>query len=222
MKTNRDYLDLLVRAQAELASALGSLAGKRRDGLIDGYVVYCASHINRAADGFISLRRGGREHAARFLVRTTIEAMIKMLAVENRNEIAYRVARNDFLEDEKWARSCGAKKGSEVLCALEKRWRDFSETYRLTFPDHRLEDGKMALRDIAATAKLGEYYDALYRLYSQYTHASLRATSDMLHEFFEEDPQAMCFPVVAAIGVVVRHGGSSSIYEALAQEVKEK
>src|SRR5438045_5835162 len=97
-------LELLSDLQGELREALNGLGGKQRDGLYDGYLGYTAGHINRAIEGYIYLRTSQRIDASKHLIRTAIEAVIRLQAVRKKPELLFRIAFSEFNEDKKWVR----------------------------------------------------------------------------------------------------------------------
>jgi hypothetical protein len=75
-----------------LSKSLDSLGGKPRNGIDDGFKIFCAIHINRVADGFLALKGDGRIYAARMLIRPAMEAMFKLLAVKKEPSLLFRIA----------------------------------------------------------------------------------------------------------------------------------
>ena len=215
------HFEFVVRAQCELADAFASLNGKPKLDLITNYGVHCAAHINRAVDGFICLRNLQRDHSARLLVRPALEAMFRLLAIGARPELLFRIARTEHLEDRKWALRVSSGGDANLEADLDRQWSEFKVEYQTHFSDHVLEEQKISLHDLAVEAEVGKYYDSHYRLYCQYTHASLRASTDALREFHGEDSKAMCLPSLLAIQAVCRAGGVSPQLSTLSAELKQ-
>jgi hypothetical protein len=192
-------LELLSRMQAELRDALNGLAGGQREGLYDGYLVYTAGHINRAAEGFIYLRQSRRIDASKHLIRTGIEAVIRLQAVRKKPELLFRIAFTEFNEDKKWVRSTTAADVDKALSAIDKNWADFKQAYHAKYPEHALTEEDISLRATAEHAGIERYYDSHYRLYCRFTHAAFRATTGNLNEFDREDNRTMALCALSAL-----------------------
>src|SRR6266496_1889736 len=95
-------LDLLSDTQTELHHALSAFGGRQCKGLLQDYRFYTASHINLAAEGYIYLRKSKRIDASKHLIRTAIEAVIRLRAVQKKPELLFRIAFTEFEEDKRW------------------------------------------------------------------------------------------------------------------------
>src|SRR5260370_24238880 len=153
-------LELLSDTQAELHHALSAFGGKQSEGRREDYQFYTASNINYAAEGYIYLRKSQRINASKHLIRTAIEAAIRLRAVQKKPELLFRIAFTEFKEDKKWAGS------------LPEDWTDFKRAYQAKYPEHPLVEKKLSLRRAADCADTEIYYDSAYRLYCRYTHAA--------------------------------------------------
>jgi hypothetical protein len=123
-------LELLVGFQAEIREALNSLGGKQSQGLMDNYRLYVAAYVNRAADGFIYLRKAGRSDSSKLLIRPAIEALIRLLAIRKKPELLYRIAYTETESDRTWLRAVSASAGEQFdENAYKKRWDDFKQKY---------------------------------------------------------------------------------------------
>jgi hypothetical protein len=211
------WLELLVDMQTELRDGLQGLAGKQLGGLHDAYLGYTAAHINRAVEGYVYLRRSGRVDASKLLVRTGIEAVIRLQAVRKKPELLFRVAFTEFNEERKWVRLTGGGDGSEALRAIDAQWDDFKRKYRAKYPEHTLTEEDLSLRRAAECAGIEGYYDSHYRLYYKYTHAAFGATMGDLNDFDREDTRTMtlcafsALHAVASIGAPTIHRGVSRL-----------
>jgi len=208
MSPSESLLTTVGPLQVELDACVKSLGGRPQNGLNDVFKRYCAVHINRAADGFLCLRGEGREFAARMLVRPAMEAMFKLLAVRKEPSLLYRIARYEHEQDEKWARPV-APAGSDHEEAFMRKWDDFTEAYKKAYPDHALTPSPIDLRSLCLKAEVEGYYDSHYRLYCQYTHAALRASTDGLETFSGEDERVIGFAIVTALEATIECGGDS-------------
>jgi hypothetical protein len=131
-------LELLSRLQAELHNALNGLAGGQREGLYEGYLVYTAGHINRAVEGYLYLRESRRIDASKHLIRTGIEAVIRLQAVRKKPELLFRIAFTEFNEDKKWVRSTVPANVDKALSVIDKNWAYFKQAYHAKYPEDAL------------------------------------------------------------------------------------
>lgn len=197
----RKALGLLVDFQAEIRDALDSLGGKTSKGLMDNYRLHAAAYVNRAADGFICLRKGGRIDSSKLLIRPAIEAVIRLLAIRKKPELLYQIAYTETVSDRTWVEALSAGAGEKFdEDADKKQWDDFRAKYKAQFPGHPLIEEKLSLLDAAKEAGIDGYYHSHYRTYCKYTHATLRATGGSLNEVSDsEDSRTMALCVLAAL-----------------------
>jgi hypothetical protein len=212
-ETNDDLeslsLDLLADARRELGDALNALGGKVAEGLLENYRFYSSVHINRAADGYLCLRKSGKIDASKLLVRPAIEVAIQLVAIKAKPEALYQIAFDEFQKEKIWAGSLAAD-SAEAIAGIEKQWADFKLAYREKFPTHAVVEKRPKLRELAKYAGMERYYDTHYRLYCRFTHASLRATTGDLDRFASEDNRTMAICVIAAIESVSSIGAPAS------------
>jgi hypothetical protein len=213
------WLQLLVDMQAELRDGLNGLGGKQREGLHDGYLGYTAAHINRAAEGYIYLRQSGRVEASKLLVRTGIEAVIRLQAVRKKPELLFGIAFTEFNEDRKWVRLTGGCDVSEALSAIDIHWNEFKQAYHAKYPEHALTEEDLSLRGAAKCAGIERYYDSHYRLYCRYTHAAFRATTGNLNEFDREDTRTMTLCAFSALNALSSIGAPTPRLESLTDQL---
>lgn len=203
-----DYLQEYVEPLHKmLTRSLDSLGGKQRNGLDEAYKAYCAVLINRSTAGFLCLKKSGLDYSARMLLRPAMEAMLKLLAVKQEPPLLYRIARYEHEQDEKWARPFSPSGKDVHDDAFKQKWEKFKKDYQQAFPTHPLIDSSIDLRSLAAKAKVDPYYDSHYRLYCQFTHATLRASTDDLEEFSGEDERTVAATLIVAIEAVLECGG---------------
>jgi hypothetical protein len=184
----RVSLDLLRDIQTELRDALNSLGGRQCKGLFEGYIGYSAMHLNKAVEGYIHLRESGRLDASKLLVRTALEAVIRVHATRKKPELLFRIAFTEYLEDKKWVRPSDRVRS---LQAMESNWQEFKDAYHAKYPDHQLKEEKLSLWNAAEEAGLDGYYDSHYRLYCRFTHGAFRASTGDLNDLQQEDNRAM-------------------------------
>ena len=170
-------LELLCDIQRDLSHALNSLEGKQIRSRLDRYLFYMAVHINRAAEGYVFLRKASKLDTSRLLIRPGIEAMIRVLAVRKDASLLYRIAYTEGLEDRKWARPSFIKAGKDYDSEDKKAWKDFTNEYAAEFPTHKLEEKELTLFEAATTAGALPYYNAYYRLYLQVHSRSILSSN---------------------------------------------
>jgi len=211
-----DYLREYIEPFKEVLSrALDSLEGKQRNGLDEGYKVFCAVQINRSSAGFLCLKKNGLNYPARMLIRPAMEAMIKILAVKQEPSLLYRIARSEHEQDEKWARPFAPLGQNGHDATFNQKWEKFKSDYQKAFPTHSLTDSSIDLRSLAMKAKVDSYYDSHYRLYCQYTHAALRPLVDDLDNFSDEDERTIAATLFVAIEAVHECGGDCEGFDQL-------
>lgn len=191
-----------------LGAAINSLGGKESEGIREHFLFWISRHINCAAEGFVFLRKSGRIDASTLMVRSAIEAMLKLQAIRADPELLYRFAFDEFTENEKIGRPAALSAGEtydELLAAREKK--DFKDAYSRAFPAHKLVDAKIDLRSAANAAGISAFYDSHYRLYSKFTHALFEAAAGGWNDFRTADNRTMALCVLVALESVHDLGG---------------
>jgi len=217
--TERVPLELLSDAQAELANGLNSLGGRNNDGLRDEFPFYMVVHINRAAEGFLFLKKADRIDASRLLVRPAIEAMIKLSAVNKDASLLYRIAYTERIDDGKWIRP--AQKAADFDAEDEKAWQQFTQAYVTKFPNHKLAETRLSLFDAATTAGLDGFYNSHYRLYCKFTHAAFTAVTGVLDHTHYEDNEAVMACTLCGLETIRALGGDVPNLKSLFDRLSE-
>jgi hypothetical protein len=212
-------LNLLQEIQAELAGALGSLAGQQAEGLVQSYLVYSASAVNRATEGYLHLRRSGRIEASKLLIRTTLEVLFRIRAVQAKPELMFRIAFTEFQDDKKWIRSLNQRDVERATRTIAETWVEFKKVYQSAYPKHSCEERELTLREAAEAAGLDPCYNSFYRLYCRFTHGAFRATTGYLNEFENRDTRLMALCACAAIESIESAGASAPNLEILKQRL---
>jgi hypothetical protein len=210
-------LKLLSDTQAELRDALNALEGMHGDGLLQHYLFYTAAHINRAVEGYVYLRESGRVEASKHLIRTAIEAIIRLQSVRKQPELLFRIAFTEFNDDKRWVRSLQRTDVADAIRAIDAWWAAFVGAYRMKYPEHPLTEEKLSLRRAAECAGIDGYYDSHYRLYCRFTHAAFRASTGYLSEFEPEDNRTMTLCAFAAVEALVALGAPAPNLASLKQ-----
>lgn len=215
-------LQLLRDMQAELRDALNSLRGRQCDGLHDDYIEYSAGHINRAIEGYIFLRESSRFDASKLLVRTALEAVIRVHAVRQKPELLFRIAFTEFEEDKKWVRPFNRPEVEDAIQAIDNQWQEFRQDYQAKYPEHSLAENGLTLRCAAQLAGIDRYYDSHYRLYCRFTHAAFRASTGDLNEFEAEDNRTMTLCAFATVDSLVGIGATAPNLATLTERMSSK
>lgn len=216
-------IDLLSDLQRELADALNSLGGKAPKVIADRYFVGAASYIHKAVDGYLVLRKEGRIDSSKLLIRSAIEAMIRVQALRAKPEIFYQIAYSERIEDHKWFRPAATKAGIVYEKDPEPPgWSEFEDAFRQEFPTVALNTNKLSVRDAAVVAGLEQYYDTHYRLYCQYAHAALRAMGGYSDDLSDpEDSRTMVLCAFVALSAIISVGAESPKFDSLHVRVDE-
>lgn len=215
------WLQLVSEMQAELASALDSLTGKKHEGLQDVFPIMSAGHINRALDGYILLRKAGRIDSSKLLIRPALEAAIKILAVKKQPDLLYRIAFSERLEDQKWLGAAARRQGKDYGPEDKRKWDEFTKAYSAHFPTHEMVEEKLSLWDAAVIAGIGDYYNSHYRLYCQFTHAAFRAVTHGLDELDTHDNQTMTLCALVGLEAAIFVGGVAQNFDKLSKRRDE-
>ncbi len=216
---------LLCDIQQELANALNSLRGKQSRGALDNYYVHSAKHLNRAAEGFIFLRKSGRIEASKFLVRPLIETMFRLEAIQKKQELFYRIAYSEtIVEDKKWIRPAASRAGATFdEAAHSKRFEEFKAELSKQLPNVILDDKDISLWEIADVAGMASYYDSHYRTYSRYTHGALWAMGDFLTDLTDpEDNRTMGVCTWSAVNALSSIGAETPNLQSLLQRLQQQ
>lgn len=214
-------LELLEDVQSELRYALNSLGGRQADGLLQHYLFYSASHINKAVEGFIYLRRNKRVDASKLLIRTVLESFIRMRAIQKKPELLFRMAYSEFEEDKKWVRSINGATAEETLQKIASQWQTFKLEYQRTYPEHLMSEKSLKLREAATHASVESYYDSHYRLYCHFTHGAFRATAGDLNNLESEDVDTMIICAFAALDALNSIGASCPNFSSLERRISQ-
>jgi len=218
-------LNLLCDMQQELANALDSVGGQQSRGALDNYYFYSADHVNRAAEGFIFLRKSRRIDASKLLVRPVIETMFRVEAIQKKPELFCRIAYSEsVVEDPRWigpaARRAGATFDEDTH---SKRFEKFKAKLSKQLPNVALEDNDISLREIAEVAGFARYYDSHYRMYCRYTHGALRAIGGFLTNLTDpEDNRVMGFCTFSAVNALAKIGAEAPNLQSLLQRLNEQ
>lgn len=199
---------------AQLCRALDSLGGRPRNGLFDAFLGYSSIHINRAAAGYVCLRRASMIDASKLLVRPAIEAMIRILAVRAQPDVLYRIALEERRQRKNLIRPVAVGAGLDFDSEDERQWQEFRAAYIEQFPHHTLLESELSLEESARIAGLKPYYDRAYRFYCKYTHGALSAVTELARDD-SLDNRTMAHCAFCAVDTIATIGGDATELGAL-------
>lgn len=187
------------------------------------YHLHSAQHIQRAVDSFVYLRRSGRFDASKFLVRPAIEVVFKLQAIERQPDLLYRIAFSEHLQDQRMARPASTVSNQLYDEAVaDAHWNGFSAKYKANYPTHQFIEEELRIHTTAEKANLPRYYDSHYRLYSQYTHGTLRATSGSFDDLTDiEDGRVMALCAWVALEALISIGAKSPNRDCLVKRLPQ-
>jgi hypothetical protein len=193
-----EALDVLSELQTALEAARMSLAGQTSNPGIAQYVAWCAMMTNRAADGYLSLRKSLRVSASKLLVRPAIESTFRTMAVIERPGFLLRIARTEIRKENEFIKRSKAD--------IDKDIAEFERQFSVEMSQHAPEPGEATILQTAQAADLEVVYQTHYRVYCQYAHGSLRAMEDDLDAATNPfDTPLMCWCVIVALGSLKDH-----------------
>jgi hypothetical protein len=218
-----DVLQLLEDLEKQLSAALKSLGGRESATICDHYYLNAAGHIDTAAEGYLVLRKAGRMDASKLLIRSAIEAMIRIQALRLKPDLLYQIAFSEALEDKKWFRPAASATGKAYDDQADPPgWGEFEARYKEAFPNATPKREKLSLFGAAQIAGQENYYNTHYRMYPQYTHAALRAIGGYTDELSDsEDTRTMVVCAFAALAAVAAIGADAPKLDALRSRVDE-
>lgn len=220
-------LQLVRDSKDELRDALLSVVG-RDCKFQEKYLLYAAGFVHSCAVGFIQLREAGAFSPSRLMIRPAIEVAIYSFVIRRDPSRLVQKAYDEHKKDKKWARGLGTKLENgvtlmpdveEVLKQIDDQWTAISAMFAGMFPGVIPNEGELDARSAAESVRKG-FYDRFYRLYSNYTHGTLRAISGQLSPLDGEDNWAMAICTMTALDHVVALGGAAPNYAALQDRLK--
>lgn len=210
-------LQLLADTQSALINALNRHGDKRLEGMLETFQVCQTLQIARSSEGYLLLRNSGRFEASKLLVRPAMEAIFRIKAVQREPDLLYRILYTDIKDNETWLNRTSPNTEDKGSNELEK----FTEVYRKQYPSHQIETTKIKIEQIAIKADLAKYYNTHYRLYSKFTHGSLKALLGHLDSFETTDTEAMLLFVFYALEVISNIGIEAKNQEALRKRLDD-
>jgi hypothetical protein len=178
-------LALLTDAQQLLADALNSMASKPVEAETT-YLMWAAVSVNRAAEGYLWLRKAGRVAASKLLVRPALEAIFWAIAVITKPGFLFRKLYTELEEDRKMFPN-----NASVLVARKQTLEAMKRAAMKVRPSYPLECKTVRVRDAADAAGLSKVYDGAYRTYCKFTHGAIQAVQGHLDGATDETDTAV-------------------------------
>ena len=221
-----ESLRLVVDVLAELEKTHSSLDGKPIEGPTGKTRIFTVRYMMGALDGFVALRKGGKDDAARILVRPMIEKTFFLKAVEKTPSSLFALLRTDFEQEVSWLKAMKVSDDHESIVNLRKNWDFFAGNFAKKYPNYRQEldafasayekefgenynEAKLQIRQIARFADLEGYYNTYYRLYCQFSHGALRAIATDSRPFDLEDDITAAFSGIIAMDTLRQLGADA-------------
>jgi hypothetical protein len=221
-EAEEESLKLVEDFNTELMQALDSLGGKKAEGRIDTYRFWSSKHLQRAVDGFAFLRRPGHVDGSKFLVRPAIEMAFRLEAARQRPDIFYRIAHEERRQDRHLMQG-----EPQLLAQSEKNWEKFKNAFAKEFPTVPIPNlcvrcDRLRIQKVAEKAEMKSYYDSHYRIYCQYTHGALQASTGNIDNATDRaDNQIMAVCALVALDNLISLGAKSSNRDRLEQRLKD-
>lgn len=178
-------LALLADVQRLLADGLNSMGGRSAQAEAN-YLLWASISVNRAAEGYLWLRKSGRVPASKLLVRPALEPTFWALAVVKKPGFLFRKLYTELEEDRKMFPN-----NASVLAARKQTLEAMKLAAMKVRPTHPVECKTVKVRDAADAAGLSKVYDGAYRTYCKFTHGAIQAVQGHLDGATDETDTAV-------------------------------
>lgn len=213
-------IQLLTEMQAELAAGLAEINPSTLTG-INKYFHPTCSGISDLGSGFLTLKKAGNIHAARVLVRTCIEATLKVATVYETPSALYRIAFTEHVGDRQFLTAADENKIIVTPGMIDAKWVKIKSVLSSLFPGEQLKDAAISAETLGQWSKMPDLYNFQFKLYCNYTHATLRAHATPEHFDPELDYLTVSQCLFTALVVVnKRLSGNCPNIDAYFQRVK--
>jgi hypothetical protein len=218
--TEQAHIQLLGEMQAELADGLAGIDSNTLTG-VNRYLHPTCSAIADLGSGFVTLKKAGNTHAARVLVRTCIEAALKVGTVYEKPSALYRIAFTEHLGDRQFLTAADENKIIVTPGMIDAKWAKTKPVLSYLFPGEQLKDAPISAETLGQWSKMPDLYNFQFKLYCNYTHATLRAHATPEHFDPELDYLTVSQCLFTALVVVnKRLGGNCPNIDAYFVRVK--
>ena len=172
--TEQGYIQLLAEMQVELAGGLAEIDSKTLTG-VNKYFHPTCSGISDLCAAFLTLKKAGNTHAARVLIRTCIEATLKVGTVYEKPSALYRIAFTEHVGDSQFITAADENKIIVTPGMVDAKWAKTKLALSSLFPGEQLKDAPISAETLGQWSKMPDLYNFQFKLYCNYTHATLRA-----------------------------------------------
>lgn len=173
-------VQLLAEMHAELAAALAKVDSKALTGVKKYFHPTC-SGISELGSGFLTLKKTGNTHAARVLIRTCVEATLKVGAVYEKPSALYRIAFTEHVGDRQFLTAADENNIIVTPGMIDAKWSKIKSVLSSLFPDEQLKDAAISAETLGQWSKMPDLYNFQFKLYCNYTHGTLRAHATPEH-----------------------------------------
>ncbi len=204
--TEQAYIQLLADLRTELSVGLAGIDPASLSG-VNKYFHPTCSGISDLAAGFLTLKNSGNTHAARVLIRTCIEATLKVGTVYECPPALYRIAFTEHVGDGQFLSAADVSGIVVTAGMIDAKWAKIKPILSSLFPGEQLKDALITASTLGQWSKVPELYNFQYRLYCNYTHATLRSHATPEHFEPEVDYLTLSHCLFIALAVVTKRLG---------------
>ncbi len=173
-------VQLITEMHTELANALAGIDSKTLTGIRKYFYPTC-SGISELGSGFLTLERAENTHAARVLIRTCIEATLKVGTVYEKPSALYRIAFTEHVGDRQFLTAADENGIIVTPGMIDAKWAKIKSSLSSLFPSEQLKDAPISAETLGQWSKMPDLYNFQFKFYCNYTHATLRAHATPEH-----------------------------------------
>jgi hypothetical protein len=180
-------LALVDELQVLLDDTLKSIHGKEVEPKVS-YLLWGALHMNRLVAGYSVLRKQHMTYASKVMIRPGIETTANVVAalkqpgfLFQKGFSEYKDQKNLLLEFRRVLERDNPSTVHQEFVELERQWKQFKDYWTTVLPADLVKSKKLRFCDVLQNAGLNDWYTQ-YRVYCQFTHGALQASSGDLDE----------------------------------------
>jgi len=198
-----ESLELVRKVLSELVTCLEALRGTSWQDPAERYRWLNAKHVRIALDGYLHLRQSGGIDASRLIIRTAVEAFLRLRSVQFHPEVLYRITYGEHLDQVAWVNATSGNPQSAAVQAqvdrLEQDYQSAMQSMSAVIPQPPDAAKRIRIEQLARLANIPGFYDFNYRLYCRYTHANVAALLGDLDDTSPLDNRTMALCGLGAI-----------------------
>jgi hypothetical protein len=173
-------IQLLTEMHAELAAGLAEIDPRNLIGVKKYFHPTCSGLANLGA-GFLALKKTENTHAARVLIRTCIETALKVGTVYEKPPALYRIAFTEHVGDRQFLIAADENNIVVTPGMIDAKWAKTNSALSSLFPGEQLKDAAISAETLGEWSKMPDLYNFQFKLYCNYTHATLSAHATPEH-----------------------------------------